>query len=262
MRRIKRTKDFDVSLEIKNPDFIAPPRESQRRWLVNRALADLACDLEALDVVSRGFVRGDEIASFEGRAERPMGHDEIMEDWQRPLMKAMSQIAGESGGDVLEVGFGLGVSATFIQRLGVRSHTIIECNDSVVEWLREWQRDYPDRDIRLVHGLWQDTIGALGTFDSIFFHTYPVSEEEAVEHVSSNVTYAEHFFASAAAHLDDGGVFTYMTNEIDSLSRAHQRALFKQFSSVSLQVLESLEVPPNTRDAWWADRMVLVKAVK
>ena len=42
---------------------------------------------------------------------------------------------------------------------------------------------------------------------------------------------------------------------------ADQRALLEHFSSLSVRV-ESLEVPEDTRDAWWADSMVIVKAVR
>ena len=36
-RRIKRKKDFEVSLTLKNDDFIRPPRDAQRNWLLNEA---------------------------------------------------------------------------------------------------------------------------------------------------------------------------------------------------------------------------------
>jgi guanidinoacetate N-methyltransferase len=53
-----------------------------------------------------------------------------------------------------------------------------------------------------------------------------------------------------------------MTNEIDSLSRGHQRLLFQYFRSFSLRLLQPLALPPDLRDTWWADSMVIVKAVK
>ncbi len=40
-----------------------------------------------------------------------------MEDWQTPLMQAMARHVTETHGDVLEIGFGRGVSAEFIQQL-------------------------------------------------------------------------------------------------------------------------------------------------
>ena len=74
-------------------------------------------------------------------------------------------------------------------------------------------------------------------FDGIFFHTYPLNEAEFVEQVAQSSTFAEHFFPVAAEHLNPGGVFTYLTNEIDSFSRPHQRALLDntiQLTIVSL----------------------------
>lgn len=52
-----------------------------------------------------------------------------------------------------------------------------------------------------------------------------------------------------------------MTNEIDSLSRGHQRALLRYFSSFSVH-LQALQMPQEVRDTWWSDSMVIVGAVK
>ena len=131
----------------------------------------------------------------------------------------------------------------------------------MVERFLEWKELLKDKEINLVHGLWQDTMDDLGLFDGIFFHTYPLNEEEYMKYVHGRTTFAEHFFEKAASHLRPGGVFTYFSNEIDSLSRGHQRALFKHFSSVSLKVI-NLELPDDINDTWWADSMVIVKAVK
>ena len=64
------------------------------------------------------------------------------------------------------------------------------------------------------------------------------------------------------AHLVEGGAFTYLSNEIDSLGRPHQRALFRHFRSIEVARIESLDLPQDVRDAWWSDSMVVVKAVK
>ena len=65
----------------------------------------------------------------------------------------------------------------------------------------------------------------------------------------------------AAAHLRPGGTFTYLTNEIDSLGREHQRLLLEHFREIRLRRV-SLSIPPNVRDAWWADSMIAISAVK
>ena len=104
----------------------------------------------------------------------------------------------------------------------------------------QWKARYPDRDIRLVVGKWQEVIDRLGLFNSIFFDTYPLSEQEFNQNVVEDVTFAQHFFEVAARHLRDGGIFTYYSNEIDSVSRRHQRALFKHFKSVTFSVCHPL----------------------
>jgi guanidinoacetate N-methyltransferase len=261
-RKIKRLKQFEIALQIKDDAFIRPPREAQRNWLLNAALAEFAESLSALDRLAARFVCGVVSPPLADRSQIDLDDAEIMEDWQIPLMASLADVVTETHGDVLEIGFGRGVSASMIQDRGVRSHTVIECNDHIVGRYQTWRSNYPDRDIRLAHGKWQDVLRDLGEFDGIFFHTYPLDETELMEQIGGSTTFAEHFFPHAAAHLRPGGIFTYLSNEIDSLSRAHQRLLFRHFRSITLRVLDGLRLPEDVRDAWWADAMVVVKAVK
>jgi guanidinoacetate N-methyltransferase len=260
-RKVKRTRAFELQLEVHDEGFIRPPGDTQRNWLLNRFMREAGDDLQALDTLARRFVPGAARDPGLDMRHDALADHEIMEDWQFPLMAAMAAIAARSGGDLLEVGFGRGISAGMIQEIGVRSHTIIECNPSVLERLARWRATFAERDIRAVAGLWQDVISTLGTFDSVFFHTYALDEDEAVDLVAGSVTFAAHFFPVAAAHLRPGGVFTYLSNEIDSLSRAHQRLLFEHFQSVRMERV-ALTLPADVRDAWWADGMVIVEAVK
>ena len=260
-KKIKRTEAFEIILEVKTEDFIRPPRDAQRNALLNNALNEFSDNLHALNKLAVRFVPGKLQLALEDRTQKILSDDEIMEEWQIPLMQAMAEVVTETHGDILEIGFGYGVSATLIQEQIVHSHTIIECNDSVVERFLEWKELFKENKINLVHGLWQDTIDDLGLFDGIFFHTYPLNEEEYMKYVHGRATFAEHFFEAAAKHLRPGGVFTYFSNEIDSLGRGHQRALFEHFSSFSLKMID-LELPDDINDTWWADSMVIVKAVK
>lgn len=102
----------------------------------------------------------------------------------------------------------------------------------------------------------------LGLFDGIFFHTYPLTEQDFVDQIATSITFAQHFFEHASAHMRDGGVFTYLSNEIDSLSREHQRALFQHFRSIEISKVTNLALPEDVRDQWWSDSMVIVKAIK
>ncbi|MEP7309042.1 MAG: amino acid adenylation domain-containing protein [Acidobacteriota bacterium] len=256
---------FRVELHTATTGFIAPPRETQRNWLLGRAMEEFADDLEHLDSVAPSFVRGFEHQlgkDLRDISQAVLTDQEIMEDWQTPVMKAMARHVATGHGDVLEIGFGRGVSAEFIQQFGVRSHTIVESNDhSVSHHFRPWRERRLDHDIRLFHARWQDIERQLGRFDGIFFHAFPMNEREFDEYVLRSVTFAEHGFEAMASHLKDGGVFTYLTTEIDSLGRGHQRRLLQHFREVTLHV-ERLHVPDDTRDTWWANSMVVVKAVK
>jgi guanidinoacetate N-methyltransferase len=261
-RRIRRVEDFEVALQITRDDFLRPPRESQRNWLLNRALNELVLDLQHLDRLAAGFVAGRDRPELADRTQAVLRDEDIMEDWQIPVMRAMARIATEAHGDVLEVGFGRGISATMIQEAGVRSHTVVECNDSVVARYRPWRDSHPDRDIRLIHGRWQESVEQLERYDAIFFHTYPLDQEEYVESVVRSVTFAESFFPVAAGHLREGGAFTYFTNEADSLSRAHQRLVLRHFRSFALEQVSPLDIPEDSRDDLWGDSLLVIRAVR
>jgi guanidinoacetate N-methyltransferase len=260
-RKIRRTSDFEITLDIKNDHFIAPPRESQRNSLLNKAVSDFSDDLIQLHKLAAHFVPGQDTLQVQERTHSELNDEQIMEDWQIPLMRAMAAVATENHGDLLEIGFGRGVSAGMIQEMGVRSHTIVECNKSVIERFHRWRAAFPNQDIRLLEGRWQDVTEQFAEYDSIFFHTYPLNEQEYLELVAKSATFAEHFFPTASQYLHPGGVFTYMTNEIDSLSRGHQRALLRYFKSFNVHV-QPLQMPPDVHDTWWAESMVIVRAVK
>jgi hypothetical protein len=97
--------------------------------------------------------------------------------------------------------------------------------------------------------------------DGVFFDTVPTFEDEYLREVIDNVVMAEDFFPVAARVLRPGGIFTWYTNEIDTLSRRHQRLIQKYFSSFEVTVCRPL-YPPEDCHYWFADSMVVVKAVK
>ncbi len=260
-KRIKRSDKYEISLLIKDDNFIRPPRDAQRNALLNRAVKEFAEDIVAIDHQAANFVEGATQNAFHDRTQAILTDQEIMEDWQFPIMREMSNLITASGGDILEIGFGRGVSSTMIQDNQPKSHTIIECNDDVIKRFEKWNEAYKDRDITMVHGMWQDVIDDLGEFDGLFFHTYPLNDDEYMNYVNGSVTFAEHFFETAVKHLKPNGSFTYFSNEIDSLSREHQRLLFQYFSSFSLQIVK-LNVPNDVKDTWWSNTMVVIKAIK
>ena len=262
---------FDVKLTIHNNTFIKTPQENQHNWIISRFVDELKEDLLHLGKLTDCFVEGsarETIVQEWEKSEAKYSEEEliiegqqVMQTWERPLMKRMADIATESHGDVLEIGFGMGKSASYMLERGVKSYTLIECNEDVIEKFNAWRKQYPNIPTKLVKGKWQEVDEQLGMYDAIFFDTYPLDEEEFVDHVINNITFAEHFFPTAYKHLRTGGIFTYYTNEIDSFSSRHQRLVFNYFDSFALSVVSPLH-PPVDCNYWWADSMVAIKAVK
>jgi hypothetical protein len=96
---------------------------------------------------------------------------QVMMEWEKEYMKDLIEKLNPFG-DVLEIGFGLGISANFIQKYNIKSHTIIECNPVVLKELKKWAKKQKHKVI-IVEGRWQDVLSSLGYFDTIFFDDTP-----------------------------------------------------------------------------------------
>jgi predicted O-methyltransferase YrrM len=267
-RTVRRTPWGELAIG-QRPDVLATPEGTQREWLVHRLLSETAADVEALDEITRAFVEGSRRPLIEDHWEDAREHvdehelvisgQQVMQAWETPLMDAMADAIASPERDVLELGFGMGISATALQRRGVRSHTIVEPNADVLERGREWAAGFPDADIRFVEGRWQEVLPELGQFDAIFYDTYPITEDEFLAVVKT--PFPIDFLEAAPALLRPGGVLTHYTNEIDSLSRWHQRVLLRGFTSFTVSVVDGLEPPPDC-NYWWAPTMALVVATR
>ena len=95
---------------------------------------------------------------------------EVMMSWEDSLMSASAAYVTENGGDILEVGFGMGISADYIQSHNIKSHTIIENHPQVIEKLYKWAEDKPN--VKVIPNDWYDVKDSLEKFDGIFFDTY------------------------------------------------------------------------------------------
>jgi len=179
-----------------------------------------------------------------------------MSRWEEPLMRCLAEVVAGPSRDVLEVGFGLGISADWIQELGCSSHTVVEAHPKVAKRARDWAETKPNA--RVVEGFWQDVIDSLGNYDAILFDTYPTSAEE-LKYASNRFYYP--FFPKAAGHLRPGGVLTYFSYEVDSLDQEHSRRLLSHFDEVRLRLCRGLQ-PTADCDYWSASTMVVPEARK
>lgn len=90
----------------------------------------------------------------------------VMMGWEKEIMEAHAKVIA-TGGDVLEIGFGMGLSATAIQKYGVSSHVIVEIHPEIAKRAREWAKDYPN--VTIIEAAWRDIVEDLGQYDGIFY---------------------------------------------------------------------------------------------
>lgn len=119
---------------------------------------------------------------------------QVMMDWEDPLMKASADYVCQNGGDILEIGFGMGISANYIQSHDIKSHTIVENHPDIIPKLIEWASNKPN--VIIVEGSWYDNLDILSTYDGVFHDTY------ADYHL-------HHFSSSLSSLVKPGGVATW-----------------------------------------------------
>ena len=94
---------------------------------------------------------------------------EVMMEWERPIMERSAEIVCHNHGDVLNVGFGMAIIDTAIQKQGITTHTIIEAHPQVIERATRWSED--KKGVRLIHSIWQTALDGLPPLDGIYFDT-------------------------------------------------------------------------------------------
>ena len=109
-------------------------------------------------------------SGFEDDFPDLVGELEVMMSWEAPVMHRGAEFVCENGGDILEIGFGMGIASDYIQSHNPTTHTIVELHPQIAEKAREWASDKPG--VTIIEADWIDVEPTLGTFDGIFFDTY------------------------------------------------------------------------------------------
>ena len=99
-------------------------------------------------------------------------NEQVMMEWEKPYMEACIDFL-QPKGNVLEIGFGMGYSATQIQKHKPKSYTIIECDPKVIKKCKEWAENY--NNVTIIESKWQEVIctDRLGIYDEVFFDDFP-----------------------------------------------------------------------------------------
>lgn len=180
----------------------------------------------------------------------------VMERWETNYMKMLVSIVVKNKGDILEVGFGLGIATHFIQKYNkIRSHTIIECHPDVIKRCKKiYSKQIKDKKIKLLEGFWEDIVPKLPkeSFDGILFDTYPLSKEQ----IHKNHFW---FFKEAYRLLKKDGILTYYSDECKKFSKEHMKKLkeagFKRFD------FKICQVKPPKDCMYWNKKTIIAPIV-
>jgi spermidine synthase len=119
-----------------------------------------------------------------------------MMEWERPWMKRTADIICQNGGDILNVGFGLGIVDSYIQEKDISSHTVMEFHPDVLNYMKE--NGWYDK-VNVIEGDWRDNMDKLGTYDGVFFDAYFGDKNE----------FESLFLGSIKRYLNPNGIFSY-----------------------------------------------------
>jgi hypothetical protein len=111
----------------------------------------------------------DEILTFKEDQILSEDNMQVMMSWETPIMEKSAEFICHNKGDILELGFGMGICSDYIQAQNVNSHTIVEIHPQIIEKLKEWASG--KSNVIIVEGDWY-VASELGTYDGIFLDTF------------------------------------------------------------------------------------------
>lgn len=196
-------------------------------------------------------------AVYDEHTLRIAGHP-VMEDWELRYMEKLAAIVTTNGGLILELGYGMGLSAKAIQARDIKGHCVIECHpDVIVRCAQDHHEAIGRSSLNLLSGFWQDLTPLLknSTFDGILFDTYPMREEE----IHSN-----HFCFFPEAHrlLKPGGILTYYSDEAHRFSESHLAHLKKAGFKGNDICFEMCRVNPPPDCEYWREKTLIAPIVR
>ena len=109
---------------------------------------------------------------------------QIMMEWEKPYMEKSIELLNPFG-RVLEIGFGLGYSATKICGFErVEEYNVIECTPVVWEKFEEFKNEQlilrPYLKINLIKGRWEDVLSSTEIYDCIYFDDYSLDANKMI----------------------------------------------------------------------------------
>jgi hypothetical protein len=192
---------------------------------------------------------------------------QVMMEWEKPYMEACIDALNPKG-DVLEIGFGCGYSATQIMKFAPKSYTVVECDPIVIEkakvWAEEWAKKYPDMAIMIKEGTWQSVLPTLSIFDEIFFDDFPIEindDSSDMDRAISSKRFSVFLAICIQSHTKIGSKISMYINGIIDPILGSDSAPFVELSTTYMDIFI-----PNTckyRDVKYQKCLIpLIKIIK
>lgn len=182
---------------------------------------------------------------------------QVMQRWEDGYMKSLAAIATSQGGNVLEVGFGMGISAGYIQKSKkIQSHTVIECHPAVIASAKSrFKKELASGRMKLLEGFWENVTPNLPdkSYDGILFDSCPLD---------SGVEFFQFFpfFQEAYRLLKDDGIFTYFSDEATEISKVHKKELTQVgFQNINFKICK---VHPPKECEYWKHNTIVSPIIK
>lgn len=166
-----------------------------------------------------------------------------MEAWESPYMHALADTVAKDGGHMLEVGFGMGLSAERIQsNPKVTKHTIIEINKDVYDTALEFKESHPT--VNPLHGDWKAKLAEVedGSVDGVFYDPYPSGDHDQHTHQFD-------FLKAVRDKIKVGGRLTYC----NLTSLGVLKSLYKDAASSRenwAKLMEETQIPHLLEAGW------------
>ncbi len=157
------------------------------------------------DKISEEYLQESLTYTQDGRLIDSQGNA-VMMDWEKPIMELSAKIICESKGKVLNVGFGLGLIDSEIQKYNVDEHWIIEAHPDVYRKMFQdgW---HLKKNVKILLGDWRWYLQYLPKFDGIYIDTW---DEEILS-----------FHEYAPNILNQNGIYSFFNNPREDEDNLH-----------------------------------------